>query len=139
MNYCDITDVHGFSASKSDLRDFGHTDEMVEANSRAMIDQITPAKLAENIAHREIRIIHNPDTSDHFTRYLWDGRLWLMNDGGSHHMAAAKYIAARLRQPVTLTGKLYTYSLNAVAIASLRREFEMFVINDEPVIANAFF
>lgn len=136
--FCDITDVHGFSASKSELRDFAHTDEMVETNSKAMIDPITTAKLADNLAHSEIRIIHNRDTSDHFARYLWDGRLWLMNTGGSHHMAAAKYIAARLGQPVALTGKLNTYSLNAVAIASLRRDFEMFVISDEARVANAF-
>ena len=114
------------------------TDAMVEANSRDMIDEISVAKLDKNLAHSEIRIIHKHDTSDHFTRYLWDGRLWLMNSGGSHHFAAAKYIAARLGQRVTLTGNLHTYSLNAIAIASLRRDFEMFVISDEAEICNAF-
>lgn len=137
---CDITDIHGFLASKSNLRTFTNTDEMVETNSRNMIDEITSEKLAQNLAHKEIRIIHSPETTtDHFVRYQWDGRLWLMNDGGSHHTAAAKYISTRLAQPVILTGKLYTYSLNAIAIASLRRQFEMFVINDDPEIANAFF
>ncbi len=136
---CDITDIHGFSASKSNLCDFTSTDQMVETNSREMIDQVSLEKLAKNLAHRQIRIIHSPETSDHFTRYLWDGRLWLMNSGGSHHFAAAKYIAARLGQPVSLTGRLYTYSLNASAIASLRHEFEMFVINDETTFSNAFF
>lgn len=137
---CDITDIHGFSGSKSDLEAFTSTDEMVEENSKEMIDEVTPDKLAKNLAHREIRIIHSPNTSDHFTRYLWDGRLWLMNDGGSHHTAAAKYIAARLHLPVKLTGKLYTYSLNPAAIASLRREFEMFVIDEgDSQVACAFF
>jgi hypothetical protein len=112
---------------------------MVEANSREMIDTITPEKLAENLVHREIRIIHSADTTDHFRRYRWDGRLWLINDGGSHHTAAAKYIAARLRRSVKLTGKLYTYSLNTAAIASLCRDFEMFVISDESAISCAFF
>ncbi|WP_189836603.1 DUF6685 family protein [Sulfuriferula sp. AH1] len=135
---CDITDVHGFSTSKSELRDFTSTDKMVETNSRDMIDEISHAKLTKNLAHSEIRIIHTNNTTDHFTRYLWDGRLFLMNNGGSHHFAAAKYIAARLPENVTLRGKLYTYSLNAIAIASLRRDYEMFVISDKTDISCAF-
>jgi len=54
-----------------------------------------------------------------------------MNDGGAHHTAAAKYISARLGQRVPLDGTRYTYSLNALAVASLRRDFEIFVISDE--------
>lgn len=134
---CDITDVHGFCASKSELRDFASTDCMVERNAREMIDEISHEKLAKNLAHTEIRIIHSPG-SDYFGRYRWDGRLFLMNSGGSHHFAAAKYIAARLSQPVALVGRLYTYSLNAVAIASLRRDFEMFVISDDTPVSLGF-
>lgn len=137
---CDITAIHGFSASKSNLAEFTSTDEMVETNSREMIDEISREKLARNLAHSEIRILNSPTTSDHFKRYRWDGRLWLVNDGGSHHTAAAKYIAARLSEPVEFTGELYTYSLNPVAIASLYRDFEMFVINDhDATVSCAFF
>lgn len=121
---CDITDVQGFAGSKSELRNFTSTDQMVETNSPDMIESISPAKLAENLAHREIRIIHAPGI-DYFQRYAWDGRLFLINSGGSHHFAAAKYIAARLPQAVALRGKLVTHSLNALAIASLQRDYEM--------------
>jgi hypothetical protein len=110
---CDISDIDGFAFSKSDLNKFPHTDVMVESNSPEMIDQITHEKLAENLAHRKIGIIHSPDTTDHFARYLWDGRLWLINNDGSHHTAAAKYIATKLGQKVSLKSKLYVYSLNA--------------------------
>lgn len=135
---CDITDVLGFSMSKSDLTAFPNMDAMVETNSREMINEITPAKLARNLAHREIRIIHSPGTTDHFARHLWDGRLFLMNDGGSHHFAAARYIAARLGTPVPLRGKLRTYALNPLAIASLRRDFEMYAIADTAELCNGF-
>lgn len=135
---CDISDIHGFCASKSVLSDFSSTDEMVETNSQSMISEITAEKLAQNLAHREIRIIHSPNTSDCFERYAWDGRLWLVNAGGSHHTAAAKYIATRLGKPVPLTGKLYTYSLNAQAVESLLRDFEMFVIPDSAQFSNEF-
>lgn len=134
---CDITDVQGFAGSKSELRNFASTDQMVEANSHDMIDALTPEKLAKNLAHREIRIIHAPG-SDFFQRYAWDGRLFLINSGGSHHFAAAKYIAARLPQAVALRGKLVTYALNAIAIASLQHDYEMFVISDATAISRGF-
>lgn len=138
---CDISDIHGFSASKSNLRNFATTDELVETNCREMVSEVTLEKLAHNLAHREIRLIHSPlgDCGDYFTRYLWDGRLWLMNSGGSHHTAAAKYIATRLKQRVLLRGKLYTYSLNTQAISSLKRQFDMFIINNSAEVFNAFF
>lgn len=135
---CDISDVHGFSASKSELRQFSSTDEMVETNSSEMIDVVTHEKLAKNLAHSEIRIIHSPG-SDYFGRYRWDNRLFLMNSGGSHHFAAAKYIATRLSESVPLQGKLYTYSLNLDAITSLCRDYEMFVISDETTVSLRFY
>ena len=128
---CDMTEIDGFAASKADLWAFPSTDAMAEARCQWLISEIAPERLAKSLAHSEIRIIHSSGTSDYFTRYLWDGRLWLMNDGGSHHTAAAKYLSARLSQRVPLEGTRYTYSLNALAIASLRRDFEMFVIGDE--------
>jgi len=135
---CDIQEIAGLSSSKSRLREFTSTDAMVEKNSREMIDEITSAKLEKNLAHDEIRILHREKTSDHFARFAWDGRLFLMNSGGSHHLAAAKYIAARLGVPVPLTAKLHTYSLDTAAVASLRADFDMFVLSDEPSISNAF-
>lgn len=135
---CDISEVHGFSASKSDLCKFTSTDQMVETNSREMISEISPAKLAKNLAHDEIRILHREETSDHFARYSWDGRLWLMNSGGSHHLAAAKYIACRLGIAVPLRARLNIYSLNAAPLAALQHDFEMFVISSDAECLNAF-
>lgn len=92
---CDIQQVHGFSASKSDRTKFRSMDEMVECNSREMIAEVSHEALARNLAHDEIRITRS-GTDDFFQHHQWDGRLFLMNSGGSHHFAAAKYIAARL-------------------------------------------
>lgn len=135
---CDIQDVTGLSASKSELKDFDSLDRMVETNSRDMIEPITADKLRENLAWREIRILHCADTSDFFARYLWDGRVFLINSGGSHHFAAARYIAARIGSPVPLHGKLRTYVINEMAVASLQRDFEMFVMADTPEATDAF-
>lgn len=136
----DLQAIDGFAASKSDLNTFASTDEMVVSNSRELIAEISLQQLAKALAHREIRIIHSPG-ADHFARYLWDvpaPRLWLMNSGGSHHLAAAKLIAARLGQSVSLTGDLHTHSLDASAVASLRAEFELFALADDDVGMTAF-
>lgn len=127
---CDIQAVVGFSSSKSELEKFSSLDDMVETNSREMIDALTEEKLYQNLAHKEIRILHRKQTSDHFARHLWDGRVFLMNDGGSHHFAAARYIAARIGRQVTLCGALHTYSIDSMAVDSLQTDFDMFVIPD---------
>lgn len=132
----DICEVDGLYASKSDLTTFQTLDQLVETNSREMIDELSETKLAKNLAHREIRILHGK--GDYFARYLWDGRTFLMNSGGSHHFAAARYLARRLNQRVPLRGRLHVYSLNSAPVAALCREFEMFVISNKASISNAF-
>lgn len=135
---CDIRDVSGLSSSKSKLTQFASMDDMVEKNSAEMINEINEDKLRQNLAHREIRTLHNENTSDHFAEYLWDGRVFLMNSGGSHHFAAARYIASHLGQRVPLKGKLYTYSINEAAVGELYRDFDMYAISHEAEIANGF-
>lgn len=129
---CDIQDVTGLAGSKSDLREFASLDQMVETNARDMIAPISREKLRENLAWSEIRILNQSDPSDFFARYLWDGRVFLINSGGSHHFAAARHLAARLDTHVPLRGQLRTYAINESALASLQGEFEMFVIAGTP-------
>lgn len=136
---CDIQTVTGLAFSKSELTEFQSLDAMVESKSPEMIDAITEEKLQANLAHNEIRILRPGSVSDHFARYLWDGgRIFLMNDGGSHHFAAARYIAARLERPVPLSGSLYTFGINPAALEALRADFDMFAISHDAAPANAF-
>ena len=128
---CEIQDVAGFASSKSDLAQFPSLDEMVESNSPEMIEEITERKLEEHLAHREIRILHQPRSSDYFARFAWDGRLFLMNEGGSHHFAAARYISARIGRPVSLRATLRCYELELSAIVSLRRDFDLYALSGE--------
>lgn len=135
---CDIQDVAGLSASKSPLQDFDSLDRMVEARSREMIEPVTREKLSENLAWGEIRILNRKNSSDYFARYSWDSRVFLMNDGGSHHFSAARYISSRLNVPVPLSGQLRIYSINENAVISLKRDFEMFVVGWTDAINMAF-
>lgn len=122
---CDIQDVVGLLSSKSRLERFASLDDLVKTNSPEMIADMSLEGLRKNLAHKEIRIIHQPNTYDYFARYDWDGRIFLMNSGGSHHFSAARYIAAALKQPVPLSGRMRTYRLNPDAVTSLHRDFAM--------------
>lgn len=127
---CDIQDVSGLAASKSDLSTLTSLDHMAAAACPEMISELTVGKLEENLAHREIRILHQPSTTDCFVRFTWDKRIFLMNSGGSHHFAAARYIAARLRKAVPLKGTLRTYSLDPASVAALVHDFDVYAIPD---------
>lgn len=134
---CDIQQVAGLSASKSDLSAFTSLDAMAEARAKHLVTPLTEEALRNNLQHGEIRILQ-PASSDYFEQHQWDGRTFLANAGGSHHFAAARYLAGRLNVEVPLTGRLVRHSINPAALALLRRDFDIFLISDEPCAYCAF-
>jgi hypothetical protein len=122
---CDIQDIQGLFASKSMLENFSNLDDMVKTNSKEMINPITPAKLNENLAHQEIGIIHSGN--DYLETYNWDKRIFLMNNGGSHHFASARYIASRLNKKVKVLGKLETHNIDKNLLKQLLDKFNIFL------------
>lgn len=125
---CEIQKIVGLSASKSDLTTFVSLDDMVETNSPELIGELTGRKLDEHLAHREIRLFNQLHAEDHLARFAWDGRLFLMNGGGSHHFAAARYIAARIGRKVPIEATLYSYSLDPASVAALREIVDLYAI-----------
>jgi len=136
----DITAIDGFGASKEDLRLFESVDEMAKRTYKNLIEDISVDGLKRCLSHHGIALIHNPKkTTDFFFTYAWDGRLWLSNTDGSHHTAAAQYIARRLKKPVPLTGRLRTYEINGDALRSLFSDYEVFAVDmSDPFAACAF-
>ena len=138
---CDIQEVVGLLSSKANLKKFTSLDELAETEYTSLIDEITEENLQRNLAHNEIRIGYEtqPDmTSDHFSRFQWDNRVFLSNYGGSHHFAAARYIADRMGRKVRLNGKLKTYSVNPRSVEALRNRFDIVVIDDSAEEQNQF-
>ena len=96
---CDIQNMTGLGASKSDLT-LASLDAMAERASKELIYPITEGSSARTLRTmiygfciRIPRTIFSPVTS---------GMVGHWNSGGSHHFAAARYIAARLKIPVPL-------------------------------------
>jgi hypothetical protein len=133
----ELQQLQGFSASKAPLHEFSSTDDMIMACRPHLIADLSESAVRGNLAHNENRILHDPGTVDHFAYFRWDGRLFLMNEGGSHHLAAAKYISGRIGMKVPLKGRLRIFGLNSAAVESLLRDFEMFVVADQADVACA--
>jgi hypothetical protein len=125
---CDIRQVVGVTESKSSLERFGSLDELAIHASPELSADVSPENLRANLAHHGIRI-GQPHSTDCFRRRLWDrGRVFLCNGDGSHHFAAARYIAGQLGQSVLLNGPLWTYRIEIAVLRELLSQFELFAI-----------
>lgn len=140
---CDIQDVVGLFASKSDLRHCADLDTLAEACAPDLIRETSEPALRRNLEHPGIRILNQTGdqagADDFFAYHAWDGRLFLINSDGSHHFAAARYIAARLGRAIPLTGALHHYRLQPEAVARLRRDYATYAVPsaDWPAVQDA--
>ncbi|MFK0093886.1 DUF6685 family protein [Pseudomonas sp. NPDC090592] len=133
---CDIGDVTGLSASKSELYRFFSLQQMAEQTCQAFTRDMSQEGLAQNLRWPEIGIVHG--SSDFMVQYGWDDGLYLANSGGSHHFVAARHIATRLQQPVALHGRLVRNDLDAEAAAELNDEYAIYAVSKDPFFADAF-
>ena len=135
---CDIRQVQALSASKSPLEDFTALDGFAEARCRGHLDDPSPDNIARNLAHGEVSIMQ-PGRGDSFLFHGWDRQIGLINSGGSHHFATARYLADVARQPNELTGMLKGYLLNPAAVNALTEEYELFAITRDPLLWDELF
>jgi hypothetical protein len=111
---CAITDLEGISASKSAARHFDNVADFGQDFANYLGVEASSQGLMAMLAHREVRVIREP-TTDHLFLGLWDGRLFIANSGGSHHLAAAIWMSGLLGIPVHLKPKLSVRWLNEPA------------------------
>lgn len=132
---CDIGEITGLSASKSELYRFFSLQQMAEQACQAFTRDMSQEGLAQNLGWPEIGIVHGG--SDFMVRYDWDVGLYLANNGGSHHFVAARHIATQLQQPVTLQGRLVRNGLDAEAAAQLNDEYAIYAVNKDAFFNDA--
>lgn len=126
---CDARDIECLCASKAPLAELGSLDEMATRFSANLIDGITLANLRRNLAHEAWRGPFR-DEGVVLDRFGWDGRLCLHNEGGSHHFAAARYLASRLGTPLPIRATLNEYRFDADAVEELDVTYRLFLIGD---------
>lgn len=123
----DISEINGFSASKSNLNEFINMTHFVEMKCLKYFE-ISPEELKRNLAWDEIRIISRKYPSDYFRMYGWSDKLFLVNDGGSHHLASAQYIASRLNIQVPLTARLDLIALDRTGLNNFLKTYSSILI-----------
>ena len=136
---CDISAVEGLAASRHGLSQFQTLEELVKQNAPELIATVSHEALQTNLAHSQIRILNQPNTSDCFVVHSWDKRLFLSNAGGSHHFAAAQYIARRLAVPVPIRGRRVQHLVHHSAARQLYAEYDTFAMSFEATFQGAFF
>lgn len=126
--HCDIRDIQALAASKSPLEFFSDLDTFALNRAGWCIQDVSVAGLQDNLDWHEVRITE-PGGCDYFQINLWEGpRVSLCNAGGSHHFAAARWIAGKLQHSTPLTGRLVVQALNDTAIQQVCRDYRMVAI-----------
>lgn len=127
VNY-DITDIECLSALDEDIPHYDTLDEFIETERPLFVADISDEALVRHLRWSEVRIT-DPGRGDFLQRWDWDGRLTLSNAGGTHHLAAARFIAARLQRSVPLRSRLIRHTLSEDALLSLTSRFSLWAIN----------
>lgn len=126
---CEIQTITNVSSSKSCLSDFTDLNDIVTQNSRELISEITLENLAKNMNHYESRIFH--ESTQTVSCELWSKTFTWHNTGGSHHFAAARYIAHKLDEGVKLTAQLELTYLDEQKFRDLFSKYEVFLISSK--------
>ena len=111
---CVITDLEGISASKSSERHFDTVADFGKDYANYLGVEASSQGLTAMLAHHEVRVMRKPAT-DRLFLGLWDGRLFIANSGGSHHLAAAIWMSGLLGIPIHVKPKLSVRWLNEPA------------------------
>lgn len=134
---CDIRQVLGLSSSKSQLNKFADLDAFALSQcSEYTVAQSCPALVDSGLEYGEVRIT-SPGLGDSFSYFAWDHRIFLMNSGGSHHFATARYHAGQCGYPVELRAPMTYCSLDVHSVRSLCHQFHIFSVNHDAHVQNA--
>lgn len=118
----DITEIDGIGRGKSSGKYFPTVQAFGLDFTEYKKTEVSANGLAKMLAHGEVRLIHSPG-AEQLGVQMWDGRLFLHNDGGSHHLAGAAYISRTCSIPVQIQSKLIITALNVAAVDWLLSAF----------------
>ncbi|MGZ1522150.1 DUF6685 family protein [Xanthomonas citri] len=123
----DIRDIECLVFSKTDLYKFATLDEMATTACPDWIKNVSREQL-----HALLAKAPPASTEGWLSLVAWDDRLTLIAYDGSHHFAAARYLAGQLNEPVPMTMELTKRSINAQALDELEQSYDAFVLLDRP-------
>ena len=126
----DIREISCLSASKGPLARSQTLDDFAVAECRREIGSATVEQLQACLRYYGVRLA-SPWRADGegIVAVSWTGgTIYWPNHDGSHHFAAARYIAGLIDQPVPITASLTSWSINHDAVSSLSDGFFSWVL-----------
>lgn len=122
-----FSDIDGLSDSKSPLNAFPDLDKFARAHCPKWIAPATQEQLAWCLDHKPI----DEWRANGATMVLadWDPRTFLLNSDGSHHFAAARYLAKELKISIDISGKLKHWALCPNTLLRLGRQYALFCLS----------
>lgn len=127
----DIREIHGIAASKAMEKPFLDLDEMALNCCAGMIRPLTSTQLQKNLMWRGIRLFP-PNHGDELVSFGWeDKRIYVCNSDGSHHLAAARYIAGQLNLQCPIAAPLSDYSFDLQEVECLTANYDIFSVRKE--------
>jgi hypothetical protein len=127
----EIQNITGLGASSGPIQDCISMDDFVEKECRNYFE-IDEESFRANLSHKQIHIIHDPDTKDHFSIFGWNPLLYLVNgSGGSHHFASLRYIAAHLKIALYLSGTFKLTYLDACAVSNFNNNYSAYLLSND--------
>lgn len=128
----DISKIDGLSSSKDacDFDKFKTIAQFAEKTCQNLIEQIDMANLTYTLSH-ERNLLNNTDLSidlEELHIYSWQNKIYWKNGGGSHHFAAAQYLANKMNVLVKVVGELQIQYLDSNAVANFNNRFDAFML-----------
>lgn len=132
QNYsCDVKQVHGVSASKSNLSRYTSLEEMLLIERAQSVRNYTKSDLDQALG--ELNDMFVSDRNDSFVQHAWNGQIYFYNSDGSHRMAKAKYLAQKLGGAATLNGPMRVHYINESVVSSLIEHFGLILVPKAPL------
>jgi hypothetical protein len=136
---CNAQDVDATNVPKSRMEQFSPLRELPRQTMPGLIDGVRHARLARLLERQEVRSLSRQRSSERFVRHLWDGRVFLIDNGASRESTAFLQFAVQFGQRDAPGAELHVFSIEPQAVSSLRRDFELFAISSRDVFANVGF
>lgn len=129
---CEIQNIFGLLESKSFLDKYKTLDDFAEQGTYNLINDISLSQLDKILRHfglqdsEKYRI-----TTGSFLCCLWDERVFFSRHDGSHHFAAARFIASRIAKEVMLYGSVSFKYINTIAATYIINKYHIFLMKIE--------
>ncbi len=120
----DIREIDGVAASKGPIEHCASLDEFAKLHCEGLIQDATEEKLIANWRWED-RFGREDGGRLTIGQFAWDERTFWINSGGSHHFAAARYLADKLDRKLTVQGKLCRYELVAEPATRLLNQYQV--------------